>query len=203
MGLLCENSQQPWYIDYFPKKLHHKPLTGFQMQIWLEALWMWGVGRLQVHGICCRRLVYKKVLEVQSDYKKSYFWWCWWFQLNPGVRGEHLTWQLSWVAAWLLVIRVCRVYLVEERCYFGVIYLSLGGWWAGKGTKVVSCEGGKGRKIVRWHGMKGGRVVRWQGGRFLVLFEGGRRSYDVILQGSEMEAGFHYRDLILYTYTIV
>ena len=27
-----------------------------------------------------------------------------------------------------LVTRVCPVYLVEERCSFEVIYLSLGGW---------------------------------------------------------------------------
>ena len=27
---------------------------------------------------------------------------------------------------------------------------------------------------MRWQVGKGGRVVRWQGGRFLVLFKGGR-----------------------------
>ena len=36
---------------------------------------MWGVVRLQVHGICSRRLVYKKVAEARSNYKRSYFWW--------------------------------------------------------------------------------------------------------------------------------
>ena len=33
------------------KKLHHRPPTGSHMRIWLEALWMWGLGRLQGHGI--------------------------------------------------------------------------------------------------------------------------------------------------------
>ena len=35
-------------------------------------------------------------------------------QLNPRARGEHLTHQLSWIAAWLLVTRVCPVYLVDQ-----------------------------------------------------------------------------------------
>ena len=56
------------------KNLHHRLLTKFQMQIWLEVLWTWGLGRLQVHGIRSRRLFYKKVVEVWSNYK-SYFWW--------------------------------------------------------------------------------------------------------------------------------
>ena len=34
--------------------------------------------------------------------------------LNPGARGEHLTSQLSWITAWLLVTRVCPVYLADE-----------------------------------------------------------------------------------------
>ena len=35
---------------------------------------MWGVGRLELHRICNRRLVYKEVVETCSDYKKSYLW---------------------------------------------------------------------------------------------------------------------------------
>ena len=35
---------------------------------------MWGVGRLQLHGIRSLRLMYKKVVEARSNYKKSYFW---------------------------------------------------------------------------------------------------------------------------------
>ena len=47
---------------------------------------------------------------------------CWLLRLNPGVRGELLTSQLSWVTAWLLVTRVCPVYLVEDRCYIRGVY---------------------------------------------------------------------------------
>ena len=39
------------------------------------------------------------------------------FRLNLGERGEHFTRQLSWVAAWLLVTRVCPVYLVDELVF--------------------------------------------------------------------------------------
>ena len=35
-------------------------------------------------------------------------------RLKPGAQGEHLTSQFSWVAAQLLVTRVCPVYLLEE-----------------------------------------------------------------------------------------
>ena len=107
------------------------------MRIWLGALWIWGVGGLEVHGIRSGRLVYKEVVEVWSNYKKSYLWWCWLLRLDPGAQGEHLTSQYSWVATWLLVTRVCLVYLMEERCYFRVIYWPLGGWWAGKGHGVI------------------------------------------------------------------
>ena len=34
-----------------------------------------GMGEIKVYGIGSRRLVYKEVVEVQSNYKKSYFWW--------------------------------------------------------------------------------------------------------------------------------
>ena len=143
------------------KPFHHRPTTGFQMWIWLDTLWIWGAGGLQVHGVPSRRLVYKEVVEVRWSYKKSYFWWCWLLQLNPEVRGELLTSQLSWVAAWLLDTRVCPVYLVKERCLFGVIYLLLGGWWAGKCRRVVRWQVGKGERGVRWQGQKVARVVRW------------------------------------------
>ena len=33
-----------------------------------------GVGRLQVHRICNRTLVYREVVEARSKYKKSYSW---------------------------------------------------------------------------------------------------------------------------------
>ena len=96
-------------------KLHRRPPISFHMRIWLEALWMWGVGGLQVHGIRSCRLVYKEVVEVRSNYNKSYFWWCWLLRLIPGERGEHLTSQLSWAAARLLVTCGRPVYLVVDE----------------------------------------------------------------------------------------
>ena len=68
----------------------------------------------------------------------------WLLWLNLGVWGEHLTSQLSWVADWLSVMRVGSVCLMEEHCYFWVIYLLLGGWWTEKGGRVVGWENGKG-----------------------------------------------------------
>ena len=35
-------------------------------------------------------------------------------QLNPGGQEEQLTNQLSWVAVWLLVRRICPFHLVYE-----------------------------------------------------------------------------------------
>ena len=136
-GVPLQNSQRPWHVDCFRNKappqtsdrIPKGDLTGGTVK-------NVGVGRLQVHGICSRRLAYKEVVEFRSKYKKSYFWWCWLLQLNPKARGEHLSSQLSWVAAWLLVTRVCLVYLVEERCYFGVVYLLLRGGEGGKLGKV-------------------------------------------------------------------
>ena len=33
------------------------------------------MGRIQVHWIGSHKLVYKEMVEVRSNYKKSYFWW--------------------------------------------------------------------------------------------------------------------------------
>ena len=59
------------------KRLHQRPLTVLQVWIGLEVLWMWGVGGpiAVVNGIHSCRLVHKEVVEVGSNYKKSYFWW--------------------------------------------------------------------------------------------------------------------------------
>ena len=119
--------KQPTASTLRRKKLHHRPPTGFQMWIWLEALWMWGVGGLQVHWICGRWLVYKEVVEVRSNYKKSYFRWCWLLQLNPRAWGEHLTSQLSWAAAWLLVTCGSPVHLVVALCSMAPYALTNGG----------------------------------------------------------------------------
>ena len=84
---------------------------------------------------------------------------CWLLQLNPGARGNHLNSQIPWVSAWLLVTRVCPVYLVKESFYFGGIYLLLGCRWAGKGGRVLRWEGMKG-VWVEWSG-KLGKVYEW------------------------------------------
>ena len=98
------------------------------MRIWLEELRLRGVGGVQVHGICSRRLVYKEVVEVQSDHKKSYFWWCWLLRLNPGSWGEHFTSQLSWGAAWLLVTCGSPVFLgVDNELRSCVLWLLMTG----------------------------------------------------------------------------
>ena len=41
----------------------------------LKVLSLWGVGGLQVYGICSRRLVHSEVTEARSNYKKSYLCW--------------------------------------------------------------------------------------------------------------------------------
>ena len=49
---------------------------------------------------------------------------CWLLRLNPGAGGEHLTSQFSWVAAWLLITRVCSVHPAEEPLLL-VFYIPL------------------------------------------------------------------------------
>ena len=51
--------------------------------------------------------------------------------LNSGARGEHLTSQLSWVVAWLLVTHVCPVYLADDL----VLIIPYG--WANSGSVDV------------------------------------------------------------------
>ena len=49
------------------KKLHRRCLTGFQMCLWLDMLLVLGVDRLQLHGICSCRLVYREVVQARSN----------------------------------------------------------------------------------------------------------------------------------------
>ena len=44
------------------------------MRLQLERGWKC-VGRLQVHGICNRRLVHREVAEDRLNYKRTYLWW--------------------------------------------------------------------------------------------------------------------------------
>ena len=57
------------------KKHHDRCSTGLWMCLRLKVLSVWGVGGLQVHGTCSRRLLYSEEAEAQSNYKKPYFWW--------------------------------------------------------------------------------------------------------------------------------
>ena len=57
------------------KKLHRRCLTGFQMCLRLKVLQLQDVGRLQIHGICGRRLVYREVLEARSNYITAWGDW--------------------------------------------------------------------------------------------------------------------------------
>ena len=54
--LLCENSQRTCHVDCFHKEAR-------------------GRGGLQLHGIGSSRLVCKDLVQVRSNYKKSYVWW--------------------------------------------------------------------------------------------------------------------------------
>ena len=62
----------------------------------------------------------KLVVQWQTPHGKT-VWMIWvkrclsrLLRLNPGAWGEYLTSQLLWVAAWLLVTRICHVYLLDE-----------------------------------------------------------------------------------------
>ena len=101
----------------------------------------------------CVLLARARIWRPRSSHKSrmEYLPWImssWLLRLNPEVRGEHLTSQLSWVAAWLLVTPVCSSNLVKELSYIRGVYYSLGERWTGKGERVVSWEGGKGGKGV-------------------------------------------------------
>ena len=107
---------------------------------------------------------------------------CWLLRLNPGARGELLTSQLSWVAAWILVTRVFPVYVVKDCCYIRGVYKSLvgggggggevswaekGEWWVGRVGKVCEWSGvamvGKmceWSEVAQWERWKNGEVAR-------------------------------------------
>ena len=70
---------------------------------------------------CCKVWSPKLVIKMEEKIKQkrgrcgvgdTMKWHEMW--LNPGARGEHLTTQLTWLAAWLLVTHVFPVCLVEE-----------------------------------------------------------------------------------------
>ena len=98
------------------------------------------------------------------------------------MRGEHLTSQLSWVTAWLLVTRVSPIHLVDELVF--VFYASLYDW-----AKWFCCR-------FFWDGEYGFSTV----GVGVIPGNGCRiqeQMYIASLQGSKVTAGFHYKDWIL------
>ena len=132
-------------------------------------------------------MVRKEVVEVRSNYKKSYFWWCWLLWRNSIAWGEQLTSQLSWVAVWLSV--TCLPCLPSGRTLLFRSDLFVAGrvvsWERYESSKlgrlercmrVVSWQGGKGGRIVRWQDQMGGMVVRWQvrKGGTVVRWQGGK-----------------------------
>ena len=114
-------------------------------------------------------------------------------QLNPEAWWEHLTSQLSWPGALLLVTRVCPpvkglviVFLVllkwkvaailENGCGVALGKIMLYDFREVGDGRLVKWEGRKFGRVIRWQDREDGRVVRWEGERFLVLFKkGGRR----------------------------
>ena len=104
-------------------------------------------------------------------------------QLNPRARGEHLTHQLSWIAAWLLVTRVCPVYLVDQLALISPV--SPYNWANGSSVDVFLCLvimalvlRGVGAILGNGYGIQG-------------------QNYVTVLLGSEMSAEFQCRNLIL------
>ena len=58
------------------KKLHRRRSTGFSNAPPIgKVLLRWGVGRLQVHGICSSRLVHREVAKARSNYLRTYLCW--------------------------------------------------------------------------------------------------------------------------------
>ena len=78
-------------------------------------------------------VVYLAIFRKRPFFSSSFDEVCylpWWLlRLNPGAWGEHLTSQFLWVAAWLLVIRVCPFYWVEEELVLLVSYVLLWFGW--------------------------------------------------------------------------
>ena len=59
--------------DGAPMRKQPTALRHWQFPQKIPKLDVWGVGGLQVHGIC--RLLHRKVFEARSNYKRSYLWW--------------------------------------------------------------------------------------------------------------------------------
>ena len=74
MELSRENNQLLKHVDYFRKKTTPKKFDRTPNVPLIEGAVNVGEGGLQVYGIYSRRMVYREVVEVRSNYKKSYLW---------------------------------------------------------------------------------------------------------------------------------
>ena len=101
-------------------------------------------------------------------------------RLNPGARGEHLTSQLTWEAAWLLVTRIFPIYLADEfsPCVLWLLMIEL---------MVVLFDAFLMVSMVL--------LLWWDDAipKDGYKIEGQNWSYVALLQRSEMSAGYHYR----------
>ena len=113
--LFCKNNQQTLHVHCFHKKAPPQTSDRFQyadlsggavnVGVWVDYRCM----EFVVTGWCTK--------------KTFYFWWCWLLRLNPRAWGEHITSQLSWAAAWLLVTCDSLVYLVVDELRHCVLWL--------------------------------------------------------------------------------
>ena len=82
---------------------------------------MWDVGGLQVHRIGSRRLLYKEVVEVRSNYKKSYFWWfgnlIWEFARGESTESNRIEKYQGRVSARLLWRHILSLWKKEDKLH--------------------------------------------------------------------------------------
>ena len=130
-----------------------------------------GGGGYRATGIAiCVQVAREGIWRPRSSHKRKmgcllWLMSCWLLGLNSRAQEKHLTSQLSWVTAWLLVIRVFPVYLVEERCYFGMIYFFVGKvviWERWEKSEVPRPERWEGSEVTIWEMGEGSEMARWE-----------------------------------------
>ena len=130
-------------MTIYSKKFHQRYSTGLRMCLQLNFVNVGVGGGLQVYGICSRRLVYSKVVEAQSNYRKSYLYW---FRNSVFVNS---TWS-SWIEKdWVVV----PPGLVWENSKGGVVWLSV--------REVSSDDWGNGALLMSFWCMVNMVLVLW------------------------------------------
>ena len=181
MELHCKTANDLNTLTVFVKKLYHRLPTGFQMRIWPEVLWMWGVGELKVHGIRSRRLVSKEVVEARSNYKKSYVWWFG----NP-VYGDSTGSNLIEEDQGPVSTRLVWGKREEGALWYSACGASSDDWAnGGYDDKCGECGFGS--------------LGSWSYSHDWVL-NLGDKNYVALVQGSEMSAGWYSRNSMLDIY---